>query len=254
MKNKTKWAAAAFVLALGLTGAFFAGTSFAAGIPPTGALTYSGLLQDTAGQALAGPQFVEVKLWNHPSATANANVLCDSGTPSSVPLVSGHFSLVLPDACTNAVANNSDVYAEVLVGATAASVASLGRSKLGAVPYAVNADNAVRASSASAADVAAVANAFTARTKPFPGTAVPTSSTAYKIQAGTSVVKVDSTGTARIPFPEPFPNGIATVIATDSFAWNKNVSGLDDDEDTSGFTVIANANTQIRVNWIAIGW
>lgn len=254
MKKTTKWAIASGIAALALTAAFFAGESRAAGIPPTGALTYSGLLQDTAGEPLAGPQFVEVKLWNDPSATANANLVCDSGTPASVALVSGHFSLVLPDACTVGVSTYPNVYAEVLVGATAATAASLGRSKLGAVPYAVNATSAVRASTAAFSENAGVASGIMARTQPFPTTIAPSSSTPYKVQAGTSVVKLDSTGRYRILFPEAFTNGLVTVVATDSYAFNKNVTGLDDDEDVNGFTVIGNANTTIRVNWMAMGW
>ncbi|MEO7035636.1 MAG: hypothetical protein ABI548_17055, partial [Polyangiaceae bacterium] len=40
----------------------------AAGIPPTGALTYAGLLQDATGQPLTGTQFIEVKFWNDAAA------------------------------------------------------------------------------------------------------------------------------------------------------------------------------------------
>ncbi|HWA74371.1 MAG TPA: hypothetical protein VG937_18630 [Polyangiaceae bacterium] len=254
MKIKLKWTLTAGAALLGLALAGVVRTSRAAGIPPSGALSYSGLLQDTGGAPLASPQFVEVKLWNDPAATANANLLCDSGTPASVQLVSGHFSLVLPDACTGAVANNPNVYAEVLVGASAASAASLGRSKLGAVPYAVTSDNAVRAASAATADTASVAGAFTAKTKTFPLGPAPTANTAYKVQAATTVLTLDATGHGKISFPEPFPTGLVTVVATDSFATNQRVKGLDDDETLAGFTVLGTAGAQVRVNWIAIGW
>lgn len=256
MKTILRWTLGAAVVVAGLAAAGLVRTSRAAGIPQSGALTYSGLLQDTGGAPLAGPQFVEVKLWNDPAETAASNLLCDSGTPASVQLVSGHFSLILPDSCTGVVANNPNVYAEVLVGASAASAASLGRSKLGAVPYAVTANSAVRANSAAAADTASVASAFTAKTRPFPleGVAAPTASTAYKMQAASTVVKLDSAGHAKITFPEAFPNGLVTVVATDSYAPQRPVYGLDDDETLAGFTVIGTPNATVRVNWLALGW
>jgi hypothetical protein len=254
MRTILKWTLGAVVATAGLAVAGFASTSRAAGIPPSGALTYSGLLQDTSGAPLGSPEFVEVKLWNDPAATAASNLLCDSGTPASVQLVNGHFSLILPDICTGVVANNSNVYAEVLVGTSAANAGSLGRSKLGAVPYAVTSDNAVRAASAAAADTASVATAFTAKTKPFPLGTAPTASTAYRIQAGTTVAKIDSAGHVAINFPEAFPNGLATVVLTDSFASQRPVYGIDDDETVAGFTVLGTPNATIRVNWIAIGW
>ncbi|HET9931320.1 MAG TPA: hypothetical protein VFQ35_11555 [Polyangiaceae bacterium] len=253
LTKSMKWVLPAATVMLCLLGAFLAGKSFAAGIPPTGALTYSGLLQDAGGQPLAGPQFVEVKLWNHPSANANTNLLCDSGTPASVQLVSGHFSLVLPDTCSTAVAANPDVYTEVFVGASAAGAASLGRSKLGAVPYAISAENSTRATVASTADTANVASSFAARTKPFPG-ATPSATTAYKLQSGSTVAKIEANGRVRIPFVEAFPKGLVSVVATDSYAGSRPVFGLDDDEDLTGFTVIGTPNATIRVNWIAIGW
>jgi hypothetical protein len=55
-------------------------------------------------------------------------------------LSSGAFQVVLPAACTTAIHANGDLWVEVFVDGT-----TLGRTKLGAVPYAVEADHAVRA-------------------------------------------------------------------------------------------------------------
>src|SRR5439155_23494619 len=83
-------------------GAFVAGHAWASGIPASGALTYSGLLQDSTGAPLSGTQYIEVKFWNDLTATTPANLLCDTGTPTGIGLASGRFSIPLPDACTSA--------------------------------------------------------------------------------------------------------------------------------------------------------
>lgn len=84
MKKGLKWTVTA-AAAFGLGGAgFLAGRARAAGIPATGALTYSGLLQDSSGAPLSGTQYVEVKFWNDVTAGAVANVLCDTGTPTGI--------------------------------------------------------------------------------------------------------------------------------------------------------------------------
>ncbi|HEY4159756.1 MAG TPA: hypothetical protein VGM29_16710 [Polyangiaceae bacterium] len=117
----------------------------AAGIPTTGALTYSGLLQDGAAAPLTGATHtLEVKLW---SASTAGTLLCDTGSPTGpTTLDGGRFSILLPDTCTTAIGTNPSAYSEVLLDGT-----SLGRSKLGAVPYAVEANHAVSTDSASGA-------------------------------------------------------------------------------------------------------
>lgn len=155
MKNEMKWVmGVGTALVLGVAG-FFAGRAWAVGIPASGALTYSGLLQDANGIPLSGPQYVEVKFWNHATAIdAVNNLVCDSGTPASVSLQLGHFFLGLPDTCTTGIGANKDVWAEVFVGASAASAVSLGRLKIGTVPYAVEANHAVSADNATNATTA----------------------------------------------------------------------------------------------------
>jgi hypothetical protein len=137
---------------LGATGlaliatAFVAGRAGADGIPSTGALTYSGTLEDTAGALLTGDHEIEVRLW--PAASGGTTPLCTT-TPQSVTVVSGRFFLTLPDDCTTDVKANADVWTEVLVDG-----ASLGRARVGAVPYAVEADRAQTAVSATNASTA----------------------------------------------------------------------------------------------------
>lgn len=78
--------------------------------------------------------------------------------------MNGRFSIPLPDDCTTKVGSNAQVWVEVLVGPMANTVASLGRAKLGAVPYAVEADHAVSASSAATAATANAAGGSLAST------------------------------------------------------------------------------------------
>jgi hypothetical protein len=114
--------------------AFVVGRAVAGGIPTMDPLTYSGTLEDAAGAPLSGSHNLEVKLWD--GASGGRDPLCTTGS-QSVDLNGGHFAVTLPDACTNAVKDNADLWADVLVDG-----ASLGRTKLGAVPYAVEAGRA----------------------------------------------------------------------------------------------------------------
>jgi hypothetical protein len=127
------------VLGLVLAGGFLAGRAWAEGIPATGALTYTGTLEDVNGVALTGAKSIEVRLWDAQTAGTQQ---CSAG-PTSLNLVGGRFQLSLPDACTASAKAGPDRWVEVLVDA-----GSLGRTKLGAVPYAVEASHAATATSA----------------------------------------------------------------------------------------------------------
>lgn len=126
-------------------GAFIAVRAGAAGIPTAGALTYAGTLQDMSGKPLSDPQYIAIQLWDSATSTASSHRVCDTGDAALTPLVNGRFSITLPDSCTEAVGQNPNLFVDVLVGSTAAEAESLGtRSKLGAVPFAVEAGNAAQ--------------------------------------------------------------------------------------------------------------
>ena len=108
----------------------------AAGIPATTALTYSGVLTDASGVPLTGSKNIQIQLSDMTGAVA-----CTVG-PTAITLKAGSFSLPLLDACTTAVHANPDLWVEVF-----ADGSSLGRTKLGAVPYAVEAAHAKSADS-----------------------------------------------------------------------------------------------------------
>jgi hypothetical protein len=121
--------AAAFVLG------YCVSRARASGVPATGALTYSGVLTDTAGAPLTGSKSILVQFYDAGTA---GNTLCTIG-PSMIPLVAGAFQVQLPEACTTAVHANPDIWVDVFVDG-----ASVGRAKLGAVPYALESAAAAR--------------------------------------------------------------------------------------------------------------
>jgi hypothetical protein len=121
-----------------------AGRVWAGGIPTSDALHYSGTLADASGAPLTGEHFIEVKLWHNADSDADP---ADCATKSEKrTLQSGGFSVLLPAACREAIARYPDMFVEVIVDG-----ATLGRAKLGAVPYAVEADHAEKADTAEAA-------------------------------------------------------------------------------------------------------
>lgn len=111
----------------------------AAGIPNVGALTYSGTLEDVNGAPATGTKQVKIALFDAQSVGAE---MCSVTQPVSL-ATGGHFSVLLPDTCTQAVQEKPDLWVEVTV-----DNGSLGRTKLGAVPYAVEASHASKASRA----------------------------------------------------------------------------------------------------------
>ncbi len=106
----------------------------ATGIPSSGALTYSGTVTDASGNPLGSPQSIGVALYN---AATGGKKVCEQAAQDVEVDASGHFQVSLPDACATAVAAQSDLWVDVSVAGT-----SVGRTKLGAVPYAIAAGDA----------------------------------------------------------------------------------------------------------------
>jgi hypothetical protein len=129
-------------LTLGLVGltasAFLAGRAEATGIPDSEVLRYSGtLLQADGASALSGRHNIQVTFWDSAAKTSGRACQTDS---TEQELDQGRFSVVLPPDCADAVAANPNLWVEVLVDG-----GSLGRSKIAAVPYAIEAAGASRA-------------------------------------------------------------------------------------------------------------
>jgi len=140
---------AALLLAAGIGGAIAVSAS-AAGVPDAMALTYTGYLETPTGVPVTGAVNIIVNVFD---AAVDGNKVCEK-TVMDLTLTSGRFQVELPDTCTAAVKANPNLWVEVLVGG-----ASLGRSKLGAVPYALEAGHATSADSATNATNAARATA-----------------------------------------------------------------------------------------------
>lgn len=124
-------------LALGLA---YAARAVADGIPASKALSYAGVLENGTGP-LSGDHNIQVYFYD---AASGGNVLCQT-TTATVSVQNGHFSVPLPDACTTAVAGRPDAWVTVLVDGS-----DTGRAKIGAVPYAVEANHATSATTATA--------------------------------------------------------------------------------------------------------
>jgi hypothetical protein len=132
--------------ALGLAfGSGYGIRAAASGIPTSHALTYVGELDNPSGP-ITGTHNIQVLLYD---AATGGNTLCQSAG-ASVNVANGRFSVQLPDSCTNAVAANPNAWVDVLVDGS-----DMGRTAIGAVPYAVEANHAVSADNAMNATSAA---------------------------------------------------------------------------------------------------
>jgi hypothetical protein len=140
--RRRHWAVAIVTLTIGITGTLVVQRVRAAGAPTTNALTYTGYLALLDGTAVNGSK--NLALLAYDGATAG-NLVCQVlSTP--VVVTAGRFQLALPDVCATAVKAKADLWIDVQVDG-----ASIGRTKLGAVPYALEASHAVSADSATAA-------------------------------------------------------------------------------------------------------
>jgi hypothetical protein len=106
-----------------------------AGIPATKALVYAGTLMDGSGKPLTDQHSVEVGVY---SAASGGSAVCPVVLNAALtPDATGGFKVQLDDACAAQVEKNADLWVEVKVDGT-----PLTRSKLGAVPYAIEAKHA----------------------------------------------------------------------------------------------------------------
>ena len=96
---------------------------------------------------MEGTHSVTVRLWDMPSGGTAA---CTTVSPTT-PFVAGRFRVTMDATCAAAVQMNPNLWAEVIVDST-----TLPRSRVGAVPYAIEASRAAGASGALATRIAAV--------------------------------------------------------------------------------------------------
>ncbi len=123
----------------------------AAGIPATAALTYTGYLESPDGTPVTASKGINLYMYDVPTA---GEPVCQVVPPAPIAVAAGRFQIALPDKCTEQVKVKPDLYIDIQVDGL-----FLGRTKLGAVPYAVEAGHAVAAESATNATNAAHATA-----------------------------------------------------------------------------------------------
>lgn len=141
VSNRFKRAAAVGgILLAGSAATLLAVRARAAGIPAANALTYTAYLETPDGTPMTTVTEVAVAVWD---AQTGGTKVCGADAQKVLP-VAGRFQLPLPD-CQAAVGASPDLWLEAIVDGK-----SLGRTKLGAVPYAVEANHAVSADSATA--------------------------------------------------------------------------------------------------------
>jgi hypothetical protein len=122
---------------------FLASGSLADGIPTIEPLAYSGVLQNSVGAPVTSTVSARLSLWDDQTATLSTNRKCETSVATLTPDSAGRFRIILEATCLAAVKTNPNLWVQVEIGATA-----LPRTKLGAVPYAVEADRAGVASAA----------------------------------------------------------------------------------------------------------
>jgi len=123
------------LLTLTSTGlAFWLGSVRAAGVPQHGGLVYAGVIQEGT-ELPTGQRAIRLDLYD---ASTAGTQLCHVD-PGMVEVTNGRFRIDLGAVppCLAAVRENQDVWVEVRVG-----IETLGRSKIGAVPYAIEAARA----------------------------------------------------------------------------------------------------------------
>lgn len=131
----------ALALALAISGGYGLRV-YAEGAPTTKPLFYAGTLEQN-GKLATGPHTVALSLFD---AEAAGRQLCTSTTPNT-PVEGGRFRVELSAECVAAMKVQPDVWATLRFTGPDGVVHELpGRSKVGAVPYALEAQHAVSAS------------------------------------------------------------------------------------------------------------
>lgn len=124
--------ACAMLCAVASLVAYQIGRARADGVPSASPLTYGGVLDD-GGRPVEGVRSVSVRLWD---AATGGTVACTTVAPTTT-FTAGRFRVTLDASCTAAVRANPNLWAEVIV-----DTATFPRSKVGAVPYALEAGRA----------------------------------------------------------------------------------------------------------------
>lgn len=150
--TNTQRVAVAITAACACVAAGYGLRAYAEGAPTEQPLFYSGILE-REGVPAEGGHDLAFALYD---AATGGTQLC-AGEQRQVELVQGHFRVAWPAACVTALREHRETYLELSVKGEDETPHSLPRVKVGAVPYALEADRALsanRANSAAKADTA----------------------------------------------------------------------------------------------------
>jgi hypothetical protein len=174
----------------------------AAGIPDD-ALTYTGYLEDADGNPLDGEHSIAVQLF---AESEGGDDLCTAKN-DTLEIVRGRFQLDL-SKCTAVIQGNPTLWLDVQVDGP-----SLGRTKLGAVPFALEAAHASNTDHATSADSATSAKKADSATKATSADAATTATVAAALKSAsvhvsTSCIYASGTTDCSCPAGETAIGGI----------------------------------------------
>lgn len=188
MRTLRKFVGAGVVTSLVVgTAGYRLGRARADGVPMVNPLYYGGMLDD-GGRPIEGTRNVTVRLWD--AATAGTTV-CTTNAGATT-FSGGRFRVALDGACVGAVRANPELWAELQVDAT-----TFPRSKLGAVPYALEAGRATGAAGALEARLAAVEGRATGGRQVVVGSWRPTDGISERI----TIACAATDGSTNVRFP-----------------------------------------------------
>lgn len=116
--------------------------AYADGAPTAQPVWYAGSVSDPSGTPLTGSHQVWLRLYTQ--QTGASATLCTTG-PSSIPFEKGRFRVEVSGACVDVMKKNPDLFVEVSVDD---DTKPFPRAKVGAVPYALEAQHAMTANEA----------------------------------------------------------------------------------------------------------
>ncbi len=105
------------------------------GVPTMNPMTYSGTLED-GGQPVAGSRNFRLTLWDDPRSTDSSRMRCVTTAPNT-PVTAGRFQVALDNSCTPVVFASPNLWVELEVNGS-----PLPRTRIGAVPFALEAARA----------------------------------------------------------------------------------------------------------------
>lgn len=133
-KNVMRGAMLTLVLAVAAIGYNQRGAR-ADGIPAMQPMTYAGTLEEGNG-AVSGTRNLRLTIWDDATSTESMRSRCVTSAQNTM-VNNGRFQVTLDNACTAAIRSTPNLWLEIEVNGT-----SLGRTKLSAVPFAVESGRA----------------------------------------------------------------------------------------------------------------